>query len=163
MNGSDKSGPGCSGTPGAGRHNCRRGIPALPFCHVSIKRERPLPKAYPKELRTIGDHVRKKRLDLKLCQYDVARIIGVNKTTVFNWERIYSSPELRHMPKVIELLGYVPFEKEPETLGEKIVYYRWVKGITQKELASQLGVDPGTLAQWERGERSLPRTHYKFS
>lgn len=57
------------------------------------------------------------------------------------------------MPKVIEFLGYVPFEKEPETLGEKIVCYRWLKGMTQKELARQLGVDPGTLAQWERGER----------
>jgi transcriptional regulator with XRE-family HTH domain len=25
--------------------------------------------------------------------------------------------------------------------------------LTQKELAKRLGVDPGTLARWERGER----------
>ena len=27
------------------------------------------------------------------------------------------------------------------------------QGVTQQEFASQLGVDPGTLARWERGER----------
>jgi len=105
----------------------------------------------------VGDHIRKKRLDLKLCQHEVAQLIGVDKTTVFNWERNYSSPELRYIPKVIEYLGYVPFGKEPETLGGRIVYYRWLKGMTQKELARQLGVDPGTLAQWERGEKE-PRS-----
>jgi len=130
------------------------GIPALPFCHVSIKGERPLPKAYPKELKTIGDHIRKKRLDLKLHQYEIAPLIGVNKTTIFNWERNYSSPELRHIPKVIKFLGYIPFEKEPKALGEKIVYYRHLAGMTQKELARQLGVDPTTLARWERGKRN---------
>jgi transcriptional regulator with XRE-family HTH domain len=45
-------------------------------------------------------------------------------------------------------------------LGEKIVYYRWLKGMTQKELAGQLGVDPTTLAKWERGERE-PRGAYR--
>ena len=57
------------------------------------------------------------------------------------------------MPKVIEFLGYVPFEKNPETLGEKIVYNRRLKGMTQKELARQIGVDPTTLARWERRNR----------
>ncbi len=64
------------------------------------------------------------------------------------------------MPKVIDFLGYVPFEKELETLGEKIVCYRWLKGITQKELAGQLGVDPTTLARWEKGERE-PRDIFR--
>jgi len=47
----------------------------------------------------------------------------------------------------------VPFDKEPESLGEKIIYYRWLKDVTQKELARQLNVDPTTLARWERDER----------
>lgn len=47
----------------------------------------------------------------------------------------------------------MPFDKEPESLGEKIIYYRWLKDVTQKELARQLNVDPTTLARWERDER----------
>ncbi len=150
---------GYSNTLDLDHHSCLSGIPALPFCHVSIKTERPLPKSYPRELKTAGDHIRKKRLDLKLCQHEVVWLIGVDKTTVFNWERNYSSPELKYMPKVIEFLGYVPFE-EPKTLGEKIVYYRWLSGMTQKELARKLGVDPTTLACWESGEKE-PRSVYR--
>jgi len=151
----------CSGIHAGDRRSFRRGIPALPFCHVSIKGDRPLPKAYPRELKTIGDHIRKKRLDLKLHQHEVAPLIGVNKTTIFNWERNYSSPELRHIPKAIEFLGYVPF-KEPDTLGEKIVYYRWLKGMTQKELARNIRVDPTTLASWERNEKQPQNTMLKI-
>ena len=38
-------------------------IPALPFCHVRLSGPKPLPKAYPKHLKTLGDHIRKRRLD----------------------------------------------------------------------------------------------------
>ena len=153
---------GCSDILVRGYRSYHMGIPALPFCHVSIKGDRPLPKAYPKELKTIGDHIRKKRLDLKLHQYEVARLIGVTTTTVFNWERNYSSPELRHIPKVIKFLGYIPFEKKPETSGEKIVYYRWLSGMTQKDLARKIGVDPTTLAKWERNEKQPQNTILKI-
>ena len=70
-----------------------------------------------------------------------------------------SSSELNQIPKVIKFLGYLPFE-EPETWGEKIAYYRWLKGMTQKELACQLGVDPGTLARWEQGKQ-IPSETYR--
>ncbi len=96
--------------------------------------------------------MRKKRLDLKLCQKEVAQILGVTKDTVTYWEVGRSSPRLQYIPKIVEFLGYIPFE-EPETLGERIVYYRRLAGMTQWELARKLGVDPTTLARWERGER----------
>ena len=97
---------------------------------------------------------------MKLHQYEVAPLIGVTTTTIFNWERNYSSPKLRQMLKIIEFLGYVPFDKEPGSLGEKIVYYRWLKGMTQKELAKKIGVDPTTLARWERKEKK-PHDKYR--
>ena len=56
------------------------------------------------------------------------------------------------MPKIIEFLGYIPNLITPKSLGEKIVLYRKMRGLTQKELARQLGIDPGTLGKWERGE-----------
>jgi len=53
-------------------------IPALPFCRVALKAERPVLPFYPKSLKTLGDHFKKKRLDLKLLQKDVAKKIGVD-------------------------------------------------------------------------------------
>lgn len=41
---------------------------------------------YPQELLTIGDHIRKKRMDLGLLQREVAAKIGVAESTVWNWE-----------------------------------------------------------------------------
>ncbi len=94
----------------------------------------------------------KKRLDLKPSQKEVARILNVDEVTGYNWEKNRSSPRLQHIPKVVGFIGYVPFGKEPETLEERIVYYRRLAGMTQKELADKIGVDHSTPARWEKNE-----------
>ncbi len=96
--------------------------------------------------------MRKKRQELKLLQKEVAQILGVTKDTVTYWAVGRSSPRLQHMPNIAEFLGYIPFE-EPETLGERIAYYRRLTVLSQKELARQLRVDPTTLSKWEREMR----------
>lgn len=83
-------------------------IPALPFCDLVLRTPKPLDRAYPTEFRTVGDHLRKRRLDLGPFQREVALRIGVDKTTVFNWEAGTVSPHLRALPGVIEFLGYDP-------------------------------------------------------
>ena len=40
-----------------------------------------------------------------------------------------------------------------EGLGERIIQARRALGMTQKELARRLGVDPSIVGYWERGER----------
>ncbi len=56
------------------------------------------------------------------------------------------------MPAIIRFLGYNPLP-EADTLGERLVRHRTSLGMMQGEAAKRLGVDPGTLARWERGER----------
>ena len=124
----------------------------LLFCHFTLKAQKPLPKAYPRELRTIGDHLRKKRLDLNLFQKDVAKIIRVDKTTIYNWENNRSSPEIKFIPRIIEFLGYAPYDNNPKTLGERIKLLRQSLGITGRELAKELGIHPDTIYGWEKGE-----------
>ena len=58
------------------------------------------PKGYPLEARTLGEHIRKRRLDLGLLQIEVAVEIGVTKSTVWNWEH-GTEPELKHVPAVL--------------------------------------------------------------
>jgi transcriptional regulator with XRE-family HTH domain len=89
-------------------------------------------------------------MDLGLLQKEVGRIIGVDGTTIYNWENNHNSPSLHVLPRVIKFLGYNPLPSIPTTLGEKLRAYRKLNGITQEELARRLKVDPTTLARWEK-------------
>jgi site-specific DNA recombinase len=100
---------------------------------------------------TIGDHVRLQRLKLKLRQKEVAKQIGVDKTSINNWENNTKQPRVEHIPTIIEFLGYNPLQPG-DNWAERLVRGRTTLGLSQKIFAVKLGVDPGTLARWERGE-----------
>ncbi len=125
----------------------------MPFCHITLKTQKPLPSAYPRTLKTLGDHRREKRLDLKILQKEVAQKLGVGESSIYNWENNLTKPALRYTPKIIEFLGYAPFDTSTLSVGERIVVYRKLHGLSQKKLAHQLGIDPCTLSKWERGKR----------
>ncbi|MBZ5626521.1 MAG: helix-turn-helix domain-containing protein [Acidobacteriia bacterium] len=106
----------------------------------------------PTQLNTVGDHIRKRRLGLKMLQKEVAEQLGVCQPSVFNWERNASSPEIRHMPAIIDFLGYDPLP-QAVTLAERLVRQRMSLGLSQKESAGRIGVDAGTLAKWGQKKR----------
>ena len=106
----------------------------------------------PTQPQTVGDHIRRKRLGLKMLQRDVAEQIGVNTTSVFKWEANTAAPEVRFMPAIIRFLDYNPLP-ETKTMAERLVRHRTTRGLSQKEAALELGVDPSTLARWEQGKR----------
>ena len=107
---------------------------------------------FPDFLRTWGDWIKARRLDLKLTKRRLSLKFHVDDTTIYLWERNKVRPSLPQIPKIFEFLGHDPFEKEAENLGDKIREYRRVHGPNQKRLAEQLGVDQTTPAGWERGE-----------
>ena len=102
---------------------------------MTLEASRPLPNAYPQELNTIGDHIRKKRLDLGLLQKEVAQHLGVDTNSVTNWEKGHTSPRLHLVPRIIEFLGHVPFSGEGTRLGQHIVEMRRALGVRQEDLA----------------------------
>jgi transcriptional regulator with XRE-family HTH domain len=109
---------------------------------------------YPDFLRTWGDNIKTRRLDLKLTKRELSLRFNVDDVTIYLWENNRAKPSLAQIPKIIEFLGRDPFEKETENLGDRIREYRRVHGLSQKKLAEQLGVDQATLAGWERHEHS---------
>jgi transcriptional regulator with XRE-family HTH domain len=128
------------------------GTPALPFCQFEFVGKRPPNPSYPRQINTLGDHIRKRRLELGLLQKQVAAQMSVNKNTIANWEKQRNYPALPYLPAIIRFLGYNPLP-EGETLAGKLIRYRTSQGISQKTLAKKLGIDPSTLARWERGDR----------
>jgi transcriptional regulator with XRE-family HTH domain len=72
---------------------------------VRLKAKKPRDRAYPKAVRTIGDAIRTRRLDLGLKQKEVAKIIGCDKTSVLNWEKGYNKPTINKMSGIVRFLG----------------------------------------------------------
>jgi transcriptional regulator with XRE-family HTH domain len=130
----------------------------LPFCHIHLKGARPLPRSYPEVLATIGDHLRKRRLDLGLLQREVAARLGVDETTVTNWELNRTKPGLRFLPGIINLLGFDP-SAPGASLGERLKAWRHRAGVPQDRFARLIGIDLATLSRWERNLR-VPAGRY---
>jgi transcriptional regulator with XRE-family HTH domain len=104
------------------------------------------PTGYPMELRTIGDHIRRHRLDLGLLQVEVATEVGVTESTVWNWEH-GTEPELAHIPAVIDFLGYVPWEEPKDSVG-RLAHFKRISGLSYERLGKLMGRDPEQLAKW---------------
>ena len=123
----------------------------MPFCKVALWAKKPVSAAYPTELRTVGDHMRKRRLELEMLQKDVAKEFGATVCTYRNWEKNRSNPSLVFIPMIIEFLGYVPYDTTCQDLGKRIAAKRRMLGLRQKDLARLIGVDPTTVRAWEKG------------
>ena len=130
------------------------------MCHLVFHASKPRSCAYPKELKTLGDYIRKRRLELGLLQRAVAESIAVSTATVVNWELNRRKPELRYQHKIIAFLGHDPRPGAgAKSLPEQLVAYRLKHGLPQQKLATILRVDTCTISGWECG-RSQPPGEY---
>jgi DNA-binding transcriptional regulator YiaG len=89
----------------------------LPFCErvIHISRDKYLPSdnrgiQVPKVPTTIGGHLRRRRLQLKIFQPEAARRLKVSQVSLSRWERDTVIPTAPHHPRLIKYLGYNPFE-----------------------------------------------------
>jgi transcriptional regulator with XRE-family HTH domain len=99
---------------------------------------------------TLGDHLRRRRLELGLYQKDVAVRLGVTPSTIWNWEH-GMDPEIRFIPRIIGFLGYVPFDCPEDTLG-KLSWFKKVKGLSCEKLGELLGRGTEQLEDWLSGK-----------
>ena len=99
---------------------------------------------------TLGDHIRRRRLELGLRQRDVAERLGSRLSTVLCWEKGTRHPTDRYLPALIRFLGYDPLPA-PTGMGGRLRTWRRRQGLSGKAAAKRLGVDEGTLSRWERG------------
>jgi transcriptional regulator with XRE-family HTH domain len=137
----------------------RRDGVALPFYHLSLRR-RKLRAGYPESPSTLGEHLKKRRLDLGLMQREVASRLGIHLATYRNWEEERHEPEARFFGGLVAFLGYDPEAPPPTSpLGERIKAARRRQGLSQEELACHLGLDQKTIWAWETGrvKRPYPR------
>lgn len=121
----------------------------MPFYHVQLTAKIPDPR-YPKQLRSLGDHLRKRRLDLKLLQRDVGARVGADTKTVANWELNRTAPDLAHLPAIFAFLGFDP-RPDGASFGQRLRRARTAKGLSHRNLAHAIEVDESTVWKWEDG------------
>ncbi len=77
--------------------------------------------------------------------------MNVNEMTIMGWELNQCQPLVRHLPRIIDFLEYVPEDLfQAHTLGQKIKRYRLLHGMTRLQLAKQLHIDEVTLDKLEK-------------
>ena len=132
----------------------------MQYARISLKSL--IPKPYDFETKTLGDHILKRRLLLKLSQPQLAKILGVAPETILNWELNYRKPSINHIGKLIQLLGYDPELPSPRSIAELLLAKRRELGWTQKVAARNLGVDPCTWSSWECGGTIMMCEHRRL-
>ncbi len=123
-------------------------VALLQFVPIRLKALKPKETDF--EPRTLGQHLKKRRLELRLTQKQVAHRLGVNPWTVLNWEKDNTDPPVASMPAILQFLGHVPFP-DPRSIPQRLLAKRRAMGWTIKEAAWQLRVDEATWAAWEGG------------
>jgi DNA-binding XRE family transcriptional regulator len=113
---------------------------------IQIPLEKQQLPGYPEFPITVGEHIRKKRMDVGLLQREVAEIIGVTESSIWNWEH-GTEPELQYNPSIIKFLGYIPFDCPDDTIG-RLAWYRRVQGLTVVALGNQMKIHTDQLYEW---------------
>jgi transcriptional regulator with XRE-family HTH domain len=121
---------------------------------TQFRAQKPINMAYPTSLSTLGDHLRKVRLDRGLSQPQVAKLLKVTTDSVTGWELNRYEPQARLAKRIIHFLGYFPFNTEDLLIGSKLYYARLISGMTQEQVAKEIGCDESNLRYIELGLRN---------
>jgi transcriptional regulator with XRE-family HTH domain len=110
---------------------------------------------------TLGEHIKKRRLDLKLTVKEAAKLLETDECSIINWEKGRRAPRVYRLPAMIQFLGYNPLP-EPRTIAERLVAKRLERGWSRKLASRYLGIDISTLRDWEQGKVILFRKHRRL-
>ncbi len=94
-------------------------------------------------------------MDLHLSQMDVAKLFNTCEDTITGWENGRNQPQTHFYPRIIDFLGYIPFEVSNETLGGVLKSFRLTRGLSQKSMGKLFSVSESTVASWEN-EQTTP-------
>ncbi len=90
---------------------------------------------------------------MKLLQSEVAKILNVSPDCITYWENNRAQPHVSYYPRIIEFLGFLPFEFDTSTFVGRLKTYRLIKGLSHRQLGKVLNVDATTIWGWESGKR----------
>ena len=91
-----------------------------PFCRLTLKCAKPKnlnylweKDPYLEHPSHIGQHVKKRRFDLKMSAAECQRLLGVDKSTLTRWEQGKHNLSGKVREKIVRFLGYDPAQDNP--------------------------------------------------
>ncbi len=120
----------------------------MPFQKIRLKAVRPFD--YKENPDALGEHLKRRRIQLGQRQRDAAEAIQCGSWTWIGWEKHGVEPAVRFIPHIIDWLGYDPFP-EGKIFAEQLTWRRKKAGLTRAAFAELLGLNYSTVEQWEHG------------
>jgi transcriptional regulator with XRE-family HTH domain len=127
----------------------------LPFTRLTLNCLKP--NELIREPATLGEHVKQRRLKLRLTQKEAARKLRVTAATVLKWEQ-GGNPRLKHWPAILTFLTYDP-RPGAASFKDRLYAFRQALGWSQKTAAVHLGVDSSKWSSWEAGGTIMLKEH----
>jgi DNA-binding transcriptional regulator YiaG len=115
--------------------------------------KKPNVRQYNPNPKTIGEHIRKKRIEIGLSQTQAAVRLDISDTALVYWEIGRSEPQINSYPAIISFLEYYPFDHDTETLAGKLRQIRHCLGLSYRQCAARLSVSEDAVKRWERGKK----------
>ncbi len=129
-----------------------------PFFTASLTARRPQPAGIPEECFTLGDHIRKARIERGQYQPDLAKLFRVTTNTVTSWEMNHTEVWRKYYVVIEKYLGYMPEEFGLTDLAKKLVSYRFEHDLSIQELADIIGVDNTCVISAEKGSTNFQKS-----
>lgn len=120
----------------------------MPFCRLTKKAPKPKGISYPENPQTLGEFIRRQRIDHGLLQREVAELIGIDSDTLSGWELGRAAPEVRYRPAIYAFLGFCPFDSS-WSFGQRLRAAREAQGLSVEHAGRVLGLDSGTIRRAE--------------
>lgn len=132
---------------------------------MGLKTPKPSPRAYPNEIRTLGEEVRFTRLERGLMQSEVAQLLQVPDSNISHLECSAHTKDVRMLYLATKFLGYIPRTLKIQICTERgqLFAYRIQNNLNLKALGRELEINDQTLGRFERGlkikEESRTKIH----
>lgn len=109
---------------------------------------------------SLGEVIKRERLDKGYTQTDVARLLGINRVTIYRYEthieHVIPVNLLINLVKLYELdlhdtvlLAYGVDLSDNSTMGKKLRNARIKMGMSQKDVARALDINSTTICRYE--------------
>jgi transcriptional regulator with XRE-family HTH domain len=116
----------------------------------------------------VGGRLKQARLDKGLAIKELAKIIKVSEVTLGRWEKDQGEIEnypakIKNICKILEVSPeYIFDELDSDSFAALLKRSRFEMGLSRREIALILGVDRGTIKEWEGGSKPRKYTEYEI-